>query len=107
MSQFKKYLQIVNENRDHIYNESNYDLKDFPQVLKDSGKNMLTTNLNLLKEVLEVNLNNMNNVGDVELMGEISRTLMKIQDSFTKEQKKIQREIQSLMNQYYDFYGKS
>ena len=106
MSQFKKYLEIVTEGKDHVYNESNYDLKDFPGVLESSGADMLTSNLNLLKEALETNLNNMDSVDDIKLMGTISKTLRDMQHSFTDEQKVIQEEIELLMKQYKNNYKK-
>jgi len=50
MSKFKKYLEIVSEN--HIYNESDYDLIQFPGVLKTTTPEMLTNELESLKRVL-------------------------------------------------------
>jgi hypothetical protein len=105
MSQFKKYLQIVTEN--YVYNEAESDLKDFPKALKSATSEMLTSELESLKRVLETNLDNKKNVGNIELMGKISRTLMKKQSSFDATQKSLQTEIQELMKKYEDFYGKS
>jgi uncharacterized protein YfeS len=105
MSQFKKYLNIVTEN--YIYNEADYDLKDFPMVLKNTTPAMLNSDLENLKNVLETNLNNKDNVGNIELMGKISRTLMKMQSSFDETQMKLLSEIQKLITKYQDYYGKS
>ena len=107
MSQFKKYLGIVTEGKDYVYNEENYDLYQWPQVIQDSRLDMLTMNLTNLKDTLEVNLDNMNGVADIKLIGYITRTLRNRRNEFDKKQKELHKEIRKLLMKYEDYYGKS
>jgi hypothetical protein len=101
----RPYQNIALEN--YVYNEADYDLKDFPMVLKNTTPEMLTSELKSLIRVLRANINNKKNVGNIEVIGQISRTLMKMQGSFDATQESLQTKIQKLMKEYEDFYGKS
>jgi hypothetical protein len=103
MSKFKKYLGIVSEN--HIYNESDYDLIQFPSVLKTTTPEMLTNELESLKRVLETDINNMDNAGDIEVIRQIIRTLTKLRSDMDTQYALI-KDIIKLASKYEDYYDR-
>jgi hypothetical protein len=103
MSKFKKYLEIVSEN--HIYNESDYDLIQFPGVLKTTTPEMLTNELESLKRVLETNIDTKDNVGDIEVIRQIIRTLTTLRNDMDTQYALI-KNIRDLASKYEDHYDR-
>ena len=46
---FNKYLQIVTEGNNHVYNEGSYELEDIPHVIKMNLKNKQLTESHLME----------------------------------------------------------